>query len=150
MSDRAALANVDWSTFLRALAEEVDGVGGPTARDALLRRIGWRMAAMRPLTTAPNMETLAMELNDALATFGWGSVGFQLNETDRSLLITHTGLPRIGAAGDPPGTWISAVLEGLYEGWMAQLPGSDPSLVARRMRVTAQTVLLRYGRPAVA
>jgi hypothetical protein len=42
------------------------------------------------------------------------------------------------------------VLEGLYEAWLSQLPGSDPSLVARRMRVTAQTVLLRYGRPAVA
>jgi len=91
-----------------------------------------------------------MELNDTLGAVGWGAVGFQLNETDRSLLITHTGLPRVGAAGDPPGTWISAVLEGLYDGWMGQLPGSDPSLVARRMRVTPQTVLLRYGRPAAA
>jgi hypothetical protein len=150
MSEKTAVSLVDWSTFLRALAEEIDSVGGAVARDALLRGIGRRMAGMRPITAAPNMETLAMELNDTLGAVGWGAVGFQLNETDRSLLITHTGLPRVGAAGDPPGTWISAVLEGLYDGWMGQLPGSDPSLVARRMRVTPQTVLLRYGRPAAA
>lgn len=147
MSERDRQGQVDWTAFLRALAEEIDGIGGATARDALLRGIGQRMAAIRPISAAPNMDTLAMELNDQLAAMGWGSVSFQLNEQDRALLITHTGLPRIGAAGDPPGTWISALLEGLYDGWMGQLPGADRSLLARRMRVTPQTVLLRYGRP---
>jgi hypothetical protein len=138
---------VDWTVFLRAMAEEIDAAGGPAARDALLRGVGRRMAAMRPLTAAPNMETLTMEVNDQLAAAGWGAAGFVLSERDRSLLITHSQLPRLGAAGDPPGTWLSAMLEGLYEGWMAQLPGADPALVARRMRVTPQAVLLRYGRP---
>lgn len=150
MSDKAGGVVVDWTTFLRALADEVDVVGGASARDALLRGIGQRMAAMRPLTSAPDMNTLAMELNDQLSDMGWGNVSFQLSEQDRSLLITHTNPPRVGAAGDPPGTWISALFEGLYEGWMSQLPGSDSTLVARRIRVTPQTVLIRYGRPTTA
>jgi hypothetical protein len=141
---------VDWNVFLRAVADAIDGLGGPAARDVWLRDVGQRMAAMRPLSSVQNMETLAMELNDVLGGMGWGHVSFQLNEQDRSLLITHADLPRIGAAGDPPGTWISALLEGLYKGWMGQLPGSDPALVAQRLRVTPQTVLLRYGRPMVA
>jgi hypothetical protein len=136
---------IDWSVFLRALADEVDTMGGAQARDALLRGVGTRMAAMRPISPAPNLETLAMEINDHLGTMGWGAVGFVLSERDHALLITHSQLPRIGAAGDPPGTWVSAVLEGLYGGWMNQMPGSDRGLTVRRVRITTQTVLLRYG-----
>ena len=146
MSEFASAAPLDWFLLMRALAEEVDLAGGPAGRDALLRATGLRMAAMRPLTPAHTMDTLVMEINDMLAAIGWGSVSFQLNETDRSLLISHDGLPRVGAAGDPPGTWLSAVLEGLYQGWLGQLPGSDPGLSARRLRVSPVTVLLRYAR----
>jgi hypothetical protein len=143
---RGEHGGIDWSLFLRGMADEIDAVGGATARDTLLRHVGHRIAVMRPVGAAPNMETLAMEMNDQLAAIGWGMVGIVLSERDRSLLITHSQLPRIGAAGDPPGTWLSAMLEGLYEGWLAQLPGSDPAMVVRRMRITPQTVLLRYGR----
>ncbi len=141
------LSQVDWTVFLRAMAEEIDASGGSAARDALLRFVGQRIATMRPITPAPDMATLAMEVNDQLAVLGWGTAAFTIDEADRSLLITHARLPRIGAAGDPPGTWLSALLEGLYEGWMAQLPGGDSALVARRVRVTPQTVVLRYGLP---
>jgi len=139
--------SVDWTLFLRAMADEIDAVGGANARDALLRAVGLRVAAMRPVGASPNMETLAMEMNDQLSAIGWGNMAFTLSERDRALLITHSQLPRVGAAGDPPGTWLSALLEGLYEGWLAQLPGSDPSMIVRRMRLTPQAVLLRYGRP---
>jgi hypothetical protein len=148
-SGSAASVHVDWSIFLRAMADEIDTLGGGAARDALLRSVGARMAAMRPLSSAPNMETLAMEINDQLALMGWGQVGFVLSERDRSLLITHSQLPRIGAAGDPPGTWLSALLEGLYQGWLGQLPGSDQTLAVRRMRITPQAILLRYGKPTI-
>jgi hypothetical protein len=43
--------------------------------------------------------------------------------------------------------WLSAVLEGLYETWIAQQPDSDPHLVARRFAAPAPgAVALRYGR----
>lgn len=146
MSDVVSATPLDWTLLLRAMAEEIDIAGGNAARDALLRKVGLRMAAMRPLTPSLTMDALVMEMNDMLAAIGWGAASFSLNETDRSLLITHEDLPRVGAAGDPPGTWLSAVLEGLYQGWMSQLPGSNPSLTARRLRVSPSTVLLRFAR----
>lgn len=146
MSETAAPPQVDWTALLRSLAEEIDASSGAAARDRLLRATGLRMAALRPLTPAHTMDTLVMEVNDMLAVIGWGSVSFQLNETDRSLLISHTGLPRVGAAGDPPGTWLTAVLEGLYQGWMSQLPGADATLSIKRLRASPNAVLLRYAR----
>jgi hypothetical protein len=143
MSDDAA---PQWRGFLRALAEEVDGLGGPGARDVLLRGVGRRMASQHRLSGAVDIAGLELEVNDALAGWGWGSVRFHFDDRARILNIVHSGLPRVGAAGDPPGTWLSAVLEGLYEGWMSELPGADASLVARRSRMTPSSVSLRYGR----
>jgi hypothetical protein len=38
-------------------------------------------------------------------------------------------------------------LVGLYEGWMAQQPGSDASLVARRIVSTQpEEIVIRYGK----
>ena len=71
-------------------------------------------------------------MKETLDTLGWGEVRLELSEADRSLQVTHLGLPRIGSSGTPPGLWLSALLEGLYDGWFAQQPGSRPVLAARR------------------
>lgn len=131
---------------MRALAEEVDEAGGAEARDALLRGVGRRMAHMQPLTSSASIEMFECEINDMLAAIGWGSASVRVSEVERALIITHRGLPRIGGHGDPPGTWLSALLEGLYEGWLSQMPGSDASLVTRRERVAPGSVTIRYGR----
>ncbi len=137
----------NWRPFLRALADEVDSVGGAAGRDALLREVGRRLARGHPLREASRIDVLELEINDALAGMGWGSASLRVSEADRALLIEHTGLPGLGGAGDPPGTWLSAVLEGVYEVWMAALPGADSSLSVRRVRATADgEVSLRYGR----
>jgi len=143
-----AVDKVDWSLFLRAMADAIDALSTPAARDEWLRDVGIRIAGMRPLRHVPNLETLAMEVNDFLREQGWGSARFDLQEADRSLLITHSNLPRLGAAGEPPGTWLTALLEGLYTTWLGQLPGADPGLIARRLRASPETTLLRYGMPA--
>ncbi len=136
-----------WRGFLRALAGEIDAQGGAAARDELLRGIGRRMAGLAPLPQVGSMAALEMEMNEALQEMGWGSVRLALHEEERSLVITHVGLPRIGGAGDPPGLWLSAVLEGLYESWMAQQPDSDATLIAQRIAAPApDTIALRYGK----
>jgi len=136
-----------WRSFLRALAAELDASVEPARRDAMLRGIGRRMAGMLPLADATSLETLELEINDALGSIGWGQVAFDLQEDDHCLLLTHAGLPRVGTGGDPPGAWLAPALEGLYEGWMAQQPGSEPSLTARLQgSAGAGTVVLRYGR----
>ncbi len=136
---------VMWRAFLRAMADEIDGEGGVPARDALLRGVGRRMATTNPLPSATDTQGLTMEMNDRLAGWHWGDVKLHLSDTERVLVITHTGLPWIGGTGDPPGTWLAAVLEGLYETWLNALPDAEQSLIARRFRATTEYVVLKYG-----
>ncbi len=137
----------DWRPFLRALAEEIDGVAGPAGRDALLRGVGRQLARLQSLPARESTDGLALEMNAVLEGFGWGRMRFSFDERERCLLLMHEGLPRVGGGGDPPGTWLAGVLVGLYEGWMAQQPGSDPSFVARRVPAAhAEEIVIRYGR----
>ena len=140
-----------WRLLLRALADGIDGAIGAGERDGLLRGVGARLAALSPLPAAATLDVLEIEMNDALDAMALGRTSLILDESARVLLIQHTGLPRIGSAGTPPGAWLSALLEGLYEAWFAQQPGAEPGLTARRtLGGTAERVALRYGRgPAV-
>jgi len=137
----------EFRRFLRALAEEIDGRSAPGERDDILRGAGARMAKLMPVPPVESLAALELEMNDVLAAAGWGRARLELNEAERTVLITHTGLPRIGSLGSPAGTWLSALLEGLYSAWMAQQPGSTPTLAARRVTPgDAATVMLRFGR----
>ncbi len=141
-----AAGAVSWRGFLRALAEEVDSAGGVVARDALLRSVGERMALGRPLPAITDIASLQIEINAILDDWGWGEADLQLNTGTRNLVIFHYGLPTVSSVGDPPGTWLSGLLEGLYETWLGQIPGADRSLTARRQKITEVAVTLRYGR----
>ena len=140
---------VHWRLFVRALADEVDSLAAPGERDGMLRGMGRRMARMAPLAPVDRLDALEMEMNDALAGLGWGRTQLHLDAADRAVIIRHTGLPQIGSLGSPPGTWLAALLEGLYEGWMAQQPGSQETLVARLVPANSGTVVtLRFARAA--
>lgn len=133
--------------LLRALADEIDGTLGADGRDELLRGVGARVARLAPLPPTATLEALAIEINDALEALGWGGAELRFDGAARELRIAHAGLPRIGSAGDPPGTWMVALLEGLYETWLAQQPGAEPGLRARRLPAPAtEAVLIRYAR----
>lgn len=135
----------NWRPFLRALAEEVDALGGPDARDALLREVGRRIAQANPMPGDGKLDALTLDINELWAGFGWGNVTLR-PEADRAVLIDHSGLPQVGGAGEPPGTWLSAVLEGVYETWLAALPNADAAWIARRVRIgIGGGILLRYG-----
>ena len=138
---------VDWRMFLRALAEEIDSLAGSGERDDMLRGVGRRMSRLHPLPAVQSLDALEMEANDALDVLGWGEVEFQLDESARTLEIIHTGLPRIGSLGTPAGQWLSALLEGLYDGWLSQQPGSKSSLTTRRLGTSAgDTVIMTYAK----
>ncbi len=136
----------DWRPFLRALAAEIDSVAGAAGRDALLHGVGLQLARMNPVPARDSLDALALEMTETLAGFGWGQVRITFSESEGSLVLTHEGLPRIGGAGEPPGTWLAGVLVGLYEGWMAQQPGADGSLVAQRLAsARPEEIVIRYG-----
>ncbi len=140
-------ATQDWRPFLRALASEIDAVAGPAGRNALLRGVGLQLARMYPLPVRDSLDGLALEMTETLDGFGWGAVRIAFSEREHCLVLTHAGLPRVGGAGEPPGTWLAEVLVGLYEGWMGQQPGTDSSLVARRVAsAQPEEIVIRYGK----
>ena len=148
---QAGTGEPNWRIFVRALAEEVDSLAGGSERDDMLRGVGSRMARLAPLPPVATLEALEVELNDALATLGWGEARLTLDEPARMLRIVHTGLPRIGSLQAGEGPWLAAMLEGLYESWFAQQPGADASLTARRrpqanLGGTPGTIALAYGK----
>jgi hypothetical protein len=134
-----------WRVFLRGLALEMEAQAGPVASAAVQRGVGQQMARLMALPPVGSMEALEMEMNAVLAEIGWGSVRLAMNETDRCVVLTHIGLPRIGSAGDPAGTWLAPVLEGLYQAWMGQQPGADEQLRAR-VQHCGNAITIRYGR----
>ena len=138
---------VQWRHFLRALAEEVDSLAGVGDRDDMLRGVGRRMSRMMPLPPVQSLQALELEMNDALLGVGWGEVELRLSEPERVLHIVHNGFPRVGSLGTPSGQWLSALLEGLYDGWFAQQPGSKPALSTRRLDGSVgATVMMSYAR----
>lgn len=143
---RDAAGVVNWRGFLRALADEVDNLGGHVARDALLRSVGDRMGLLYPMPPVNDITSLQIEVNGTLADWGWGRAELSLDPASRMLRIVHHDLPNASSAGDPPGTWLSAVLEGLYGTWVGAMPGADRTLTARREAVTQVAVILLYGR----
>ena len=133
--------------FLRALAAEIDGQTGVAGRDTLLRAVGRQMARLAPLAPVASLEALEAEMNAVLEDMGWGRTRLSLHEAERALVFTHAGLPRAGGGGEPPGQWLAAALEGLYEGWMAAQPGSEAGMGARRIAGgTGEEVVIRYAR----
>jgi len=142
----AAPQSVIWRTFLRGLAVELDGQVGADAGKVILRGVGRQMAALLPLISVASLEELELEMNMVLAEIGWGRVQVTLQEAERCVMLVHIGLPHVGSAGQPAGTWLAPVLEGLYQGWMGQQPGADSSLRAQIGRHDGDSIILRYGR----
>lgn len=134
-----------WRIFLHALSEEIDGLGGSGARDELLRGVGRRVARYQPILPSSSPELLEFEMNSALTTLGWGHVTLEPDNDGASLTIIHTDMPRIGGTGDPPGTWLAAMLEGLYAGWLSQIPGADPESRVSREVTESHRVVFVYG-----
>lgn len=143
---RAVPQSVVWRTFLRGLAIELDAQAGSDASMAILRGVGQRMADLLPLMSVNSLEALEMEMNMVLAEIGWGRVQVKLHEAERCVTIIHTGLPHVSSAGQPAGTWLAPVLEGLYQGWMGQQPGADGSLRAQIGQYEGDSVVIRYRR----
>ena len=139
-------ANTSWRGFLRSLALTMDLRIDAAGRNALLRATGETMSRLMPLPSSGSLAALSLEMNAILDEIGWGRVKVVFDEAERCVLLSHTGLPLVGSAGDPAGFWLAPALEGLYQGWMTQQPGCDPALAARIVGVEAGAVLIRFGK----
>lgn len=145
MSRASTVQPVMWRTFLRGLALEMEAQAGQHACFAVLRGTGRRMAQMSVLPEVASIPALELEMNAVLGEIGWGSVRLTLNETERCVVLSHSGLPSVGSAGEPAGTWLAPVLEGMFETWMGQQPGADASFRAQLYEI-GDTIVVRYGK----
>ena len=135
-----------WRVFLRGLVIEMEAQAGPVATTAV--------PAGRRATNGASDGVAAGQFDGSagdrdergsMAEIGWGSVRLTMNEAERCVELDHTGLPRIGSAGEPAGTWLAPVLEGLYQEWMGQQPGAD-ELLRTRLQHCGNSIAIRYGR----
>jgi hypothetical protein len=143
---RAAPQSVVWRTFLRGLAVELDAQAGADGSKAILRGVGQQMARLQPVISVASLEALEVEMNVVLAEIGWGQVQVKHMEADRCVLLVHIGLLVVGSAGEPAGTWLAPVLEGLYQGWMGQQPGAEGPLRVQIESYEDESIIFRYGR----
>ena len=137
---------VQWRGFLRALVETLDAHLDPASRDSLLRAVGGRMAALAPMPACGTLAELESRMNDVLAAADWGYVQLSLDATAKALVINHAAAPLVSTHHDATGTWVTAVLEGLYGTWLAGQPGAEGQVPIRRSPASAGSVSLRYGR----
>lgn len=135
-----------WRVFLRAMMETLETHLEPGAREAMLRMVGARMAALLPLPPCATLGELEARMNDTLAIADWGFVQLSLDVNNRTVLLRHVAAPLVGTHADLSGGWIGAVLEGLYGAWFSHQPGAEPGIHVRRWGPDGGAMLLRYAR----
>ena len=107
-----------WRPFLAALAGELfENLREDEAR-GFLRQVGSRVADLTPLEPVDTLEAFEARANKVLAQMDWGVAAFAARE-DR-IGIVHQAYPHRLREGQAPNwpTAFSAVLEGLYTGWL--------------------------------
>ncbi|QHC34552.1 cellulose biosynthesis protein BcsD [Komagataeibacter xylinus] len=141
-------AKPDFSLFLQALSWEIDDQAGIEVRNDLLREVGRGMAGRFQPPLCNTIHQLQIELNALLAMINWGYVKLDLLAEEQAMRIVHEDLPQVGSAGEPAGTWLAPVLEGLYGRWITSQPGAFGDYVVTRdidaedlNSVPAQTVI---------
>jgi Cellulose synthase subunit D len=106
---------LQWSPFLRALAQELIANADKHALHQLFTNVGSRFAT----TVLPQFSGISTlkELNDALnglwAPMSWGYV--KLTEASTAIEIEHRYAPLAEAFGDEMLEWSVGVMEGFYQ-----------------------------------
>jgi hypothetical protein len=135
-----------WRAFLRALVETLEEHLDAEGRTALMRAIGRRMAEAMPLPHCGTLAELEARMNDALAVADWGYCELALDTGAGRLVVVHSAAPAVAAGGDAEGSWVGAVLEGLYGGWFAGQPGANAALQPAMASYAPGSATLHYAR----
>lgn len=107
-----------WKGFLRALAEELTQQLPESDLQALMRRLGARLARANPLPVCQTLDELQLAMGRVWVSQDWGWVA--LAEVPGSLRISHYCAPLFTALGPSSSAWAPAFLEGVYQAWFEQ------------------------------
>ena len=107
-----------WKGFLRVLAEEFSQQLSEADLQALMRRLGARLAQANPLPACQTLDELQLAMGRVWVSQDWGWVA--LAEMQGSLRISHFCAPLFNALGPASSGWAPAFLEGVYQTWFEQ------------------------------
>lgn len=105
--------------LLKALIAEIFASAGDADGCSFMRHVGRRMAGDLGAPSARTLEALEQAINARWAEMDWGWVS--LITDGRSLTLTHGAYPGAGTEASHWQAAMAALLEGLYEAWLAVL-----------------------------
>lgn len=138
-----------WQSFIQVFIEEIYQTAGDEDACSFLRHMGARLAKIHPVALYDSIEELERSMNRILSSLDWGWVQIQVRET--SLVFYHGAfpLPSFGKAeSEREARVFSALLEGLYHGWMVALGGSPDVIVQTLKAQPGQAFELVYSKAA--
>ena len=112
-----------WSGFLDALTHELREQLSPEDLRALLRSVGQRFGAARPIEAGESVEELQRAVNGIWNSIRWGYA--ELRDGGDVLHITHHLSPLGQALGEGSAEAAAGFLEGVYESWMHHAGAAD-------------------------
>lgn len=137
-----------WRLFLELIFDELLNNAGQEESSGFWRHIGSRMALEMPIGECATLETLQQSINDRLSELDWGYTN--LRADNEKIHICHSACPAPGATQERIEISLlamSALLEGLYKGWLHQQGGElDVPITCISHRLEHRECTFLYGR----
>ncbi|MDQ7728409.1 cellulose biosynthesis protein BcsD [Halomonas sp. SpR8] len=140
--------SIQWRLFLELVFDELSNSAGKEESSGFWRHIGSRIASERPIGECATLERLELAVNEQLDLMDWGWASIMAE--NQTMRICHAACPVPGSSQerlDASLLAMSALLEGVYKGWLQQQGGdSDVPIrcVSRNLEQRECTFL--YGR----
>ena len=113
-----------WRLFLELVFDELSNNAGKEESSGFWRHIGSRIAAEKPIGECATLERLEQAVNDELGLLDWGQASIVAE--NKAMHICHTAFPVPGSSPERLDTSLlamSALLEGVFKGWLQQQGG---------------------------
>lgn len=140
--------STQWRLFLELVFDELFNSAGKEESSGFWRHIGSRMAIEMPMGECATLESLEKAINEALNLLDWGYVSIIAEH--QKMRICHSACPIPGDSQEGIDIGLlamSALLEGLYKGWLSQQGGDMEVPITCISRNTEQReCTFLYGR----
>lgn len=140
--------STQWRLFLELVFDELSSSAGKEESSGFWRHIGGRIASEMPIGECATLELLEAVINDILGQLDWGWAS--ITADNQKMHICHTASPAPGSSRERIETSLfamSALLEGLYQGWLQQQGGDiDVPIRCTSRNLEKRECTFLYGR----
>jgi hypothetical protein len=140
--------STQWRLFLELVFDELLRSAGQEESSGFWRHIGSRIALEMPIGECATLERLEQAINNELGLLDWGYTN--ISADNGKMQICHTACPIPGVSQERIQSSLlamSALLEGLYKGWLYQQGGElDVPIRCINRNVEHRECTFLYGR----